>query len=486
MTEFIFKYFAIIIGCFYIYDKLLNQPITIKQIAIDLTLCMFISVFSYYIRLYIPPLTIPIMVVFSVVFLALSTKTKLELSITTTILSYGISYAFFDILIISFAMIYQVFGVANSTKNVCIIILCECLTQILLTNVLFRFKRLKSGMPFLKNKGYNYTGVFISVLLLCSVMILTRDNNSELVYIIPVALIFFCGIFILFWWRGKLAKTYIERLRADELRSLKDAIRNRDMQIENLRQQNDALAKIIHKDNKLIPAMELAVEDYLGVYEENSIKAKEKGRELITQLEKMFGERSDIIREYQADNGKLPLTNVLSIDSLMKYMFNRAKENGVVLEFILSGSVKYMIENIILDSDLRTLLADLIENAIISTKKAINKRILVSIGISDCHYLINVLDSGIPFEEKTIVDLGLNKATTHAEEGGSGIGLLTVFQIIKAHLASFIIEEFPDNSIYTKKLSVKFDCLDQYIVKTTRYNEIRSISRREDLVVLKG
>lgn len=480
------KYFAIIICCFYIYVKLLNQSETIKQIVIGFAMSLFLSAFTYYLRIYMPALSIPLIVATSVIFLTLSTKTKLELSITTTILSFGISYAFFNIFIIIFALAFQLINIAHSTENVATIIICACITQILLINVLFRFKRLKSGMPFLKIKGSSNTGVFISVLLLCGVMILSSNNNAEIVYIIPVMLISLSGVFILFWWRGKLTKTYIERLRADELCMLKDTIQNKDTQIEYLKQQNDALAKIIHKDNKLIPAMELAVKEYLELYEENSAKVKEKGREIITQLEKMFEDRSGILTEYRAENGKLPLTNVLSIDSLMKYMFNKAKENGAILEFTLSGSVIYMIENVISDSDSRTLLADLIENAIISVKKTERKRILVSIGISNNNYFINVLDSGIPFEANTIVNLGLNKASTHVDEGGSGIGLLTVYQIVKAHHASLIIEEYFDNSIYTKKISVKFDNLDKYIVKTTRYKEIEAYSQREELVVLRG
>lgn len=426
------------------------------------------------------------MVTFSVVVFMLSTKTKLERSITTTILSFGISYALYYTSTILLAMIFPIMNVAYTFENAGVFTVCVCVVQFSLINTLFRFKRLKSGMPFLKNKGDSNAGVFISVLSLCSVMIFSKGNNSNLIYVIPVVIIFLCGIFILFWWRRKLSKTYIERLKADELSGLKDIIQNKEKQIENLKQQNEALAKIIHKDNKLIPAMELAVKEYLEYHEENGASAREKGRELIIQLEKMFDERSGILRDYQIESGKLPLTNVLSIDSLMKYLYTKAKENGVILEFTLSGSVTYMIENIISDSELRTLLADLIENAIISTKRAINKRILVSIGISNSHYLISILDSGIPFEANTIVNLGINKATTHASDGGSGIGLLSVFQIIKARCASFIIEEFSESSIYTKRLSVKFDYLNQYIVKTTRYYEIKSLSRREDLVLLKG
>ncbi len=486
MMVFLYKYFAIIICCFYAYAKLLNLNIDIKQIVMNSVMSLFLSVCMYYLKINLLPLYIPFMVVASIAFLTLSTKTKLELSITTTILSFGISYAFGYFLTFIFSLIFALTNITFSADNVNILVVCVCITQILLINVLFKFKRLKSGMPFLRLKSNSNTGVFISMLLLCGVMIFTRHNDAELVYIIPLALIFLCGVFIIFWWRRKLTKTYIDRLRADELHNLEEIIEDKDAQIENLKRENDTLARIIHRDNKLIPAMELAVKEYLAVYEEDGTKAREKGRELITQIEKTYGERSGIIKEYQADSGKLPLTNVQSVDSLMKYMYNKARENDVLLELILSGSVTYMIENIISDSDLKTLLADLIENAIIATKKAENKRVLVSIGISSGYYLISVLDSGIPFEVDTIVNLGLKKATTHADEGGSGIGLLTIFQILKAHRASLAIEELSDNSIYTKRLSVKFDGLDQYIVKTARYNEIEAISQRKELVVLKG
>lgn len=486
MIASLYKYFAIIICGFYAYAKLLNLDINLKRIIINLAMSLVLSACTYYLRYHSDILYFPVMSLIYILFLTRSTKTKLELSIKATMLSFGISYTFYYFLTFIFSVIAVLMSIDRSDSNVRVLAMCVSTTQILLINVLFRFKRLKSGMPFLRLKSDSNIGVFISMLLLCGVMIFTRHSNDELVYIIPLVSIILCGVSIFFWWRDKLTKTYIDRLRADELRNLEEIIQDKDAKIENLKRENDVLARIIHRDNKLIPAMELAVKEYLAFYEEDGTKAREKGRELITQIEKTYGERSGIIKEYQADNGKLPLTNVLSIDSLMKYMYNKARENDVLLELILSGSLTYMIENIISDSDLKTLLADLIENAIIATKKAENKRVLVSIGISSGYYLISVLDSGIPFEADTIVNLGLKKATTHADEGGSGIGLLTIFQILKAHRASLAIEELSDNSIYTKRLSVKFDGLDQYIVKTARYNEIEAISQRKELVILKG
>lgn len=77
---------------------------------------------------------------------------------------------------------------------------------------------------------------------------------------------------------------------------------------------------------------------------------------------------------------------------------------------------------------MNTLLADLVENAIIAIRSRTSKRILVSISISEGHYLIDVFDGGIPFEAETIINLGLKKITTHADSSGSGIGLVFLTQ----------------------------------------------------------
>lgn len=198
-------------------------------------------------------------------------------------------------------------------------------------------------------------------------------------------------------------------------------------------------------------------------------------------------DRSGMIAEYQSTNKTIPLTNVLSIDALMSYMLNKAREINIELELVISGSIKYMVENVICETDLNTIIADLVENAIIATKYSENKRIVVSIGIPEGNYEFEVFDSGIPFEADTIANLGIKKTTTHADSGGSGIGLITAFEIIKKYHASFMIEEITDNnSLYSKKISVAFDNQNRFIVKTSRYDEIKAITQREDLLVIKN
>ena len=65
------------------------------------------------------------------------------------------------------------------------------------------------------------------------------------------------------WWRFRITRDYREKLRQAELKALQNELIEKDNRIRELEENNDSLAKIIHKDNKLIPAMELAVCEYL-------------------------------------------------------------------------------------------------------------------------------------------------------------------------------------------------------------------------------
>jgi len=487
MTVIFLKYFAKIICSLYLCKKLLKLKITSKNVIFNLAFAAFLSFLVYYIRQCCLPLTIPFVILSSIIFISYTAKVEFGLSISTTIISFGLSYMFYAVSAVFAAVVFKSVGADYLDDNLAVIyLICIALMQFLLSSIPFRFRRLKSGMPFMRSKGRSDVGVFISVFLLCCAVVMSNSKNADLVYVIPVVSIIISGVLIFFWWRGRLKKAYITKLRTNEIQSLQNTINEKDAQIEHLEQHNDFLARIIHKDNKLIPAMELAVREYLqSIAQGESGDTQSKGQMLLEQLKMIFRERHGIIEKYQSDGKKLPLTNVFSFNTLMFYMLNKARDKSIEFELVISGSLKYLVENIISETVLNTLLADLIENAIIATTSNGGKRILVSISISEGHYLIDVFDSGIPFEAETIVNLGLKKITTHADNGGSGIGLTTAFEIFKKHSASFLIEEFPgEYPLFTKKVSVKFDNMNQYLIKTVRKSEIKAISPREDLIVM--
>lgn len=486
MINLYIKYSTLIICSICIFAKLLNFKSDSKRILFNLIFALLLSFSIYCIRIFSQCLTIPTLIISSLTYILLSEKIEIGLAITTTIISYGISLTIYLISSVFTSTVFSCIGIAYSESTGRIILIFSALIQLLLCCIPFKFRRLKSGMPFLRSKGGGNTGVIISTVLLCCFLVSSSADNPESVFFtIPVSFIFICGVLILLWWRSELKNAYLEKLRANEIRSLRETIQKNDEKIKYLEQHNDYLAKIIHKDNKLIPAMELAVREYLHSSElGNGADIQLKGKTLLEQLNAISCERSGIIKEYQFADEKLPLTGVFQIDALMTYMLSKARENGIKYEVTISSSVKYMVENIISASDLRTILADLIENAIIAAKDCDKKEILVSLGAFEGYYMIDIFDSGIPFEPETLIDFGRKKNTTHANSGGSGIGLMTVSEILNNYGASFIIEELSDEyTFFTKKVSVKFDNLNQYIIKADTNKDIRVTPVRENLIV---
>ncbi len=78
---------------------------------------------------------------------------------------------------------------------------------------------------------------------------------------------------------------------------------------------------------------------------------------------------------------------------------------------------------------------------------------------------------------------GISEATTHANEGGSGIGLMDIWTFKKKEHASLVIEEL-SNSIYSKRISLLFDNKDKYLIVSSRFQQISSIQSRSDLLVI--
>lgn len=333
--------------------------------------------------------------------------------------------------------------------------------------------------------GSQDTGIYISILLLFAFSLLGTDEHSSLVYVIPAFLSLACGITLLFWWRSSISQKYLEKIREKELNELRQTILERDTELEHLKYHNDALARIIHKDNKLIPAMEYAVQEYLSCCEKESVNEdqKKKAIELLDQLKEMTAERSGILTNYEQKNKVLPSTDIPSIDTLMSYMLQKASSFQIDFDLSIVGDVKYLFHKLMDESDARTLLADLIENAIIATKKSDKKKIMVHIGLADDCYSISVFDSGASFDPETLIQIGIKQTTTHKNDGGSGIGMMSTYELSQKYNASLVIDESAHPNNFTKNISVCFDNLGQYRV-TTRHTEfVPLLSKRQNLIL---
>ena len=143
----------------------------------------------------------------------------------------------------------------------------------------------------------------------------------------------------------------------------------------------------------------------------------------------------------------------------------------------------YLINNLIPKNKLETLIGDHIRNAVIAinSRNSTNKRILAILGVKNNCYEFCVYDTGIEFEINTLLKIGLERATTHKEDGGSGIGFMTTFETLKETGASLTIKEIGhiDENEYTKAIIIRFDGLNEYNIYSYRAEKIINNSNRK-------
>ena len=415
------------------------------------------------------------------------TKTKLHISFSAATISFAASY--FSLTLCGFILsviLTIVYGDPYSILNLPYIILGSC-SQFIFLRLLFRVKRLQKGMPFLiKNKVINY-GILISIFLFCCFSFILPNLDPQLfpLNLLTMTAILLLALALLIWWRRKITQSYVEKLRVSEVEALYKEISDKEHEIEKLHSNNRYLARIIHKDNKLIPAMELAVRNYL----QNGMQmkpedARQYGIDLLAQLQTMAADREGIIQNYHDDYRFRPQIGLYSVDAIIYYMERRAIPHSIRYEYQFDKGLKEVMLSYIDENDAIHLLSDAIENSIIATMHAIKKEIKIHIGFIQDILFMDISDTGLPFEPATYQNFGLLQHTTHKDSGGSGVGLLDIWKLKHKYKISLQIYEYsPDDHEYTKKIRFFFDRRNHFLIQSYRSQEITSLITRSDLHV---
>ena len=236
---------------------------------------------------------------------------------------------------------------------------------------------------------------------------------------------------------------------------------------------NDNLSKIIHRDNKLITTIELANKKIL-----KDNKDSQKINELIYEIENLSRQRGKLIQEY-TDASSLNLTNSISIDSTLIYINSLAKKNNIKLHIFANSKIKEILDSNNIDViDFNSILCDLSENAINAVKNTINPEIELAIEIIDSTPKITISDNGEIFNENVLLNIGKTKITTRKNQGGSGIGLMSIFEILKRYEASFYLDEALQNTNYSKSIIIHFNNTGSLKINTNRFNIKKCFEKR--------
>ena len=162
------KYFFISLCIFYFYKKLLSIPSKKGTYIMELSCSLLLTLVVQFLKPYIGMLELSTLVLLCSLVLMFYYKIPFKTSLLTTTLSFIFSifsttialYLTIPIKIIFFFLSFE--GAYSNFISYLII----GLIQLMLARIPFRFKRLKTGMPFLQYDSLQNFGFLVSVLFL--------------------------------------------------------------------------------------------------------------------------------------------------------------------------------------------------------------------------------------------------------------------------------------------------------------------------------
>jgi hypothetical protein len=515
------RFFGLVIISLYVYMKILN----IKEVAKQKIVAAVLFSLVMSVPLSFVPFLYEFIFLGSVgIFVWITARVELPLMVSAVLISVGISLGI-DILVQTI-LLYGVL-VPVETINTLIVtsqnnIPWETLTaenvpllitpmvaaalpyislvaSLVFVGLFFNRKRLRGGFAFLYNRETRLVGVIFSVFIMVLrsfwdiiASYTTSDVGLALVGLFFLLAMNMCTVGIHFWWRNHMSLVYQQRLKERVIQEYQIEMDEKDEAIRELSECNELLAHAVHRDNKLIPALYHAVNSFIN--DSQGIakgEAQARGTRILADLDEIMQERKEMITGMQREHTPLPSTGIERVDNVLNYAFQRATEKGIQFDFIAAANVaatniKDSAEAGITKQDLEALIAELLENALTAVGESPYKRILVTMGIvGDC-LEITVQDSGMPFDLEILANLGVKKATTHADTGGSGIGYLSIFSILKQCQASLLIaeqapekpedSEKPQDHTFSKSIKVRFDGRSQFVIHSHRAAAIKSAS----------
>ena len=450
------KYSVLFIGSFYGYFKLAKMKLRLINL-LDVLVAILLSAGLYYatkqLRLLIPIC----LLILSCLYILLRVRHSIVNTVTITAISCGIT-----IIIMAFAFLvsiplgYLIFIlVPNETIRTCIVILATDMLQILFVFLIYKIKRFKSGVSIQNNDGSIELLLLLSILSIFLLTLFYADNISKSPLELFILTLIFCGLGLIILWKKHISNSYHTQIYKRNETLYEHRIEEYEKERNNLLNQNTELSKIIHRDNKLIPAMVMAVKELINNAPDNL-----ELNGLLEQLEELSSEHKEIITAYQQETDNLPKTGSIPLDAVLHYILSKAKQYGTEFTVnITSDSISDLLSKLTDITDLTTILCDLVENALIATKSTPESKVQIVFdnAASDIPR-ISIYDNGPLFDDKVIANMGKMRITTHKDDGGSGIGLTTLFEILNKYNASFCLDERQNNE-FTKCIQITFDNL---------------------------
>lgn len=346
--------------------------------------------------------------------------------------------------------------------------------ELILSVLLFRIKRFRAGISPEKDGNVELMVLAGAVCIFLNTLFSTGNAEESPVELIMMFIVF-CGLALIIWWRKHITDRYrlgVYRRNAEVVQRQMDEYNDKNYE---LAKQNDELAKIIHRDNKMLAAMALAVKSTL----EN--QGGEQNRQLLDQINGLLAERNALVEEYSATADETLRTGNVVLDTVLRYISNRVTNSGATFEAkCAENAVAELQKDTKLLDECCAIICDLGENAACAVKKG--GKVTAELGTAYGAPYLTMSDDAPPFEPDVLRYMGKKRITTRKDEGGSGIGLMAVAEIIRKRQASFVLEEHTCGKPF-KRLRITFDGAARWRFITDREQAAHILSARGDFTV---
>ena len=416
----------------YLYKKLMDiSKCSAFLIISDVCFSALSGLLMYLCEIYLFPCRIVVLAIITFFYMTAKYKQPAFSAVAVTVIALGLSLLLFPIAgLLTYSITYIVSLFVLTDEPIFRIV--AGLLQLLIAHIPFKSDRLKNGMPFLQNATFDEPCLLVGVLLIAgTTLIRTESDTSYLVGAVS-------------FWRFRLIQTYLLRKEKEKAAALEQERRQ-------LEAEADAAAYAASKE-------------------------RHRARRLAAAVQSM-GDNPDM---------SISKTYIDPVDLILQYTAQRAEAEGVVFTFSTAGRVKSLFDGVLSGDELSTLFGDLLDNALAAVRYTDTKNVRLHIAAVNGSPVISIMDSGIDFAPDTIRRLGKECTTTHPGDGGSGLGLMSVFDTLRRHNASFELDETirDREKLYTKAVLICFDGLGQTRIKSDRPEMIKIENKRTDILFL--
>lgn len=467
------KYAVILAVAFYSFARLTKSKLN-AALLLDIFFATGLGIAVVYATYYFKALAPMAMLLAIFVYSLCRHRMSVLTTATLSIISFGISIALYGasyVLTLPIAFILFVALNDGIARNIIMISILSAL-QLTAVFLIFRIKRLKSGIDTKNHSEYIDILLILSLLAIFVFSLFYTDFLTTTVApIISITMLVGCILMTVFILKH-ITQHYRKRIYTRNETLYEQRIDALEAKQAELIKQNEELAAIIHRDNKLIPAIVGSAKRLVA-----DIDGGDEVADMIDKLECISEERARAVRDYQAsaEPSAVPKTGDTSVDAVLNYLYGRAARENISIVFRISeNSVPLLLEKATDKIDVNTALCDLGENALIAVKNAAAAKVLVAFGVENGAPSVSFYDNGEYFDDRVIAGLGKRRITTHKDDGGNGIGLVTLFKILQKYDASYSLDERLENSDYVKCVKIIFDGKHTTSVFTAR----RDIKRK--------